>query len=234
MWGRITGVLSGLFNSVGSTILGGLGRLASGVSSAANDVWDAIQSLINTAIQALSSVLDALHSAVSFAWGILSDAFSVLEQGFNSLISAIWSAVSWIYRIGLPGIYAQLKAAFDAVASLAQSIGTLIANQVNNLVNLIESRINDTISFIIHNVYEPLSGRLDSLTDRTSTLSDFVHGLLDDPTRFGKWLIFPLIDVIIDGWETIAKYAGRAVVSLVIHSITQFPQVVEDILTELL
>lgn len=234
MWGKISGILGGLFNGIGSGILSGLSRLANGAANAAGDVWAAIQSLINTAIQALSAILDALHGAVSSAWSILTGAFGVLEQGFNELISSIFSAVTWLYRVGLPGIYSQLKAAFDAVANLAQNIGAFIADKIAYVVDLIADSVGKAISFIIDNAITPILNRLGIHDTMLGQLWAFVHGLLDDARNFAKWLVFPLIDVLIDGWETIAVYAGRAIVGLFIRSFMQFPHIVEEILAELL
>lgn len=234
MWGKLSGFLTGLFSFAGSQILTGLGKLANGVASAGNDVWNAIQTLINNAIQGLSSLLDVLHSAVSSAWAILTGAFSALERGFNELLSAIWQALTWVYKVGIPDLYRQLSNLFTAIGNLGLYIVDLHNQIIAFVVGKIADAIGSVITFVIQNVYNPLKDAVDFGSRQLSDLWTFVHGLLDDPMKFGRWLIFPLIDVLIEGWETIAKYAGKAIVGLFIRSFMQFPDVLEEILSQLL
>lgn len=234
MWGKLTGFLGGLFSGAGSAVLSGLARLANGAASAANDVWNEIQSLISGAIAGLSTLLDALHGAVSGAWSLLTGAFSALEHGFNELMSALWQTLSWIYKVGLPAIYREIDTLFSSIASLANNLGSFIAGQINSVLARLDKAIGDVITFAIQNIYTPLADELHTVSNVAGDLWSFIHGLLDDPRNFGKWLIFPLIDVIIEGSETIFLYAGKALVGLMMKSITAFPEIVEEIIAPLL
>ncbi len=234
MWGLISGLLQGLYSRTVGRVVGGLARIAAGVPGAASDVWDAIQGLINDAISALTSILDALHSAIKGAWNLLVAGAGDLWNGLHEFFDAAYTALRWLVTVVLPQIFNRLQDAFSAIDNLGSNVLHYIGDQISSLAGRLDGTISELTNWIVDSIFNPLNRNLGALIGAFEDLWRFTHTLLDLPETLADHLLMPIIDLIFRKWREIARYAGRQVIGLIVNSILEFPEILEELLAPLL
>ena len=111
---------------------------------------------ITTAITAVYSFIDRQIHALWSGLALLSRYLSELEKAAWNYISQLWTYARWIVEVVIAGVIHWADAAINFVLKYAQGVWQILVASFDYLKNLILRLINDAITWVIRNIYDPL------------------------------------------------------------------------------
>lgn len=223
----VVGIIAGIIAAVTAVILviqnwgaivDWLNEHFSGFMQIATNVWQTIQNVVQTAIQAVSDFITQIfgtvvswwqknqtliQNATQIAWdfikNIISVAMSVIgpivQGGFNivmTVVQTVWSFITTYISTAINVVLGIIKAVMQVITGDWSGAWNTIQNVIATVWNAIKS----TVSTVINAVSSIISTVWDTIKSVTTSAWEGIKGAIERPINMAKNIVKAAIDAI--------------------------------------
>ena len=206
----------------------GIFRRASGVVSSA------VSDLVHAAIRGLYGFLHSVFWNIVHGWIEFHNAVVSLAVGEFEFVHDVYSAFVRLFRHLIPGLNTRITV---VNVTINKRITTVINDYTTKITNERKQRqasILALLAWVITHVLRPLTALINKLLAWVAHEGNTMWGFFTHLDKFAELLFWHIVHALeAHAWEA-GRLLGDFFLSLIVHNITRFAHLVEDIVDAIL
>lgn len=199
-----------------------------------NGVTDAVKAFVNLLVNGLYSFLHDVFRAQWDAWNDFWNGARMLWAGVRALSIAVYQRFIDLYKHVVPYLYDYAHWVLTLLGKAIDDAKRLLLAAIDTLYHTLLVLLDATRKWAISEIWNPLYGSLtkawDWLTHEGATMWHYFTNLADFADLLFNYIIKSLEKY---AWAT-AKLLGQFFLSLVVHNLTEFVTLMEDVINAVL
>lgn len=203
-------------------------------SSAGNAVSGAVKALVHAAIRGLYGFLHTIFGTVFKAWHDLHDGMSRLVWGQLEFIRDVYNALRNLFKIQVPRLDKRITIVNITVNNRITIINRTLNNRITATRTELIGRIASLLAWIIVHIIIPFTAKFASIFAWLGHEGAIMWHYFTNLEAFAELLFWYIVKSLEShAWDA-AKLLGEFFLALLVHNLTRFARLLEDIIDAVL